>query len=596
MRFKHFALLVASLLLTVFVFWNYLTNEWAEEEPFTAVAVLDDRTEVFTCRKDRWNDYYFFFPSYVNLANVRIYPCTQDEIWIGDRMLTSKGISCEQFVPNEGYGLARIGKISQYDGSICFVQSGNVPTMYIDVSSGNMEYIHQKKGNEESGTMHFCTIDGECSNSFSIESIKGRGNATWEAWKKSYSLTLTDQVDLMGMGRAQRWILLANAYDPTNLRNKIGYDLAKAAGMAYSPDSRWVDLYLNGEYAGVYLLCERNEVHPERVNIAPDNSFLISREKAERLVSQNYPYIHLKHGKAYRVHHSSFASQELEEIWMSMENALLSENGIDPRTGRHWTELIDLDSWVKRYLMDEITANSDGGNISQFYYYDGDSPSPKIYAGPVWDLDITFGWDWQTSSPQCYSPQRPIYPYGTEASAFEVLYQEEIFRSRVAEIYEDTFRPLLMELLDTGFDRYVQEVAAATNANYRRWATSDPEKRTAGLKEYLTERITFLDALLLRQEEFYDVRMVLEGNVEAWFAVLPGECLPEIPATGWYVCGSDEPFDVTQPIYKSVDIYQKQEPESQDPGEERESIPVFAALVVTLVVLMLLDKRKCPPK
>lgn len=561
--------------------------------PLRAVVTAGDHTEILTCWKNQWNEHYFFIPGYANLSEVKIYSPTNDEIWIGGHMVTSKGLSCDKFSLNEILGLARIGPGNQYDGTIQFIQSENIPTVYIDVQSGNMEYIHNRKGNAEAGTMRLYAVDGVQTGSFSIESIKGRGNATWEAWKKSYSLTLTDQADLLGMGRAQRWILLANAYDPTNLRNKIGYDLAKAAGMAYSPDSRWVDLYLNGEYAGVYLLCERNEVHPERVNIAPDNSFLISREKAERLISQNYPYIHLKHGKAYRVHHSSFASQELEEIWMSMENALLSENGTDPRTGKHWTELIDLDSWVKRYLMDEITANSDGGNISQFYYYDGDSPSPKIYAGPVWDLDITFGWDWQTSSPQCYSPKRPIYPYGTEVSAFEMLYQEEIFRSRVAEIYEDTFRPLLTELLDTGFDRYVQEVAAATNANYRRWATYDPEKGTARLKAYLTERTAFLDALLLRQEEFYDVRMVLEGNVEAWFAVLPGECLPEIPATGWYVCGSDEPFDVAQPIYESVDIYQKQEPESQDPGEERASIPVFAVLVVTLVGLMLLDKRQC---
>ena len=69
------------------------------------------------------------------------------------------------------------------------------------------------------------------------------------------------------MGAAKKWILLANAFDASNINNKMAYDFAAKAGCAYTPECRWVDLYLNGAYTGLYLLSERNEVDSQRVDI-----------------------------------------------------------------------------------------------------------------------------------------------------------------------------------------------------------------------------------------------------------------------------------------------------------------------------------------
>ena len=118
-----------------------------------------------------------------------------------------------------------------------------------------------------------------------MEAIRGRGNATWLWEKKPYSLTLSKSADLLGMGAAKEWILLTNAPDPTHLRNKIAYDLAAEVGLLYSPESNWVDLYLNGEYTGLYLLTERNEIHPQRIP-AGNGTFLVSMELESRLKSE----------------------------------------------------------------------------------------------------------------------------------------------------------------------------------------------------------------------------------------------------------------------------------------------------------------------
>ncbi|MBO4356001.1 MAG: CotH kinase family protein, partial [Clostridia bacterium] len=98
--------------------------------------------------------------------------------------------------------------------------------------------------------------------------IRGRGNSTWTGnnVKHSYRIKLDKKSDMFGFGSSKHWILLANYYEPTFLRNKMAYDFSNAIGM-WSPESTWVVLYFNGSYAGLYQLCESIRVSKERVNI-----------------------------------------------------------------------------------------------------------------------------------------------------------------------------------------------------------------------------------------------------------------------------------------------------------------------------------------
>ena len=152
-------------------------------------------------------------------------------------------------------------------------------TVYIDTESGNMDYIHENKENKESGKISIYTSVEGIDYSGDLTSIKGRGNNTWDEFeKKPYNIELQNESNLLGMGKASQWVLLANADDHSNLRNKLVYDFSDEIGLEFSPDSRWVDLYLNGEYAGLYLLSERNEVHENRVNIDKTDGALLSIE------------------------------------------------------------------------------------------------------------------------------------------------------------------------------------------------------------------------------------------------------------------------------------------------------------------------------
>ena len=108
-------------------------------------------------------------------------------------------------------------------------------------------------------------------------SMKGRGNTTWDDFdKKPYNITFfktndyngdKKKVELIGGTKTKKWSILANAKDPTCLRNKIGYDIADALGIGLPSES--IDVWMNGEYQGNYLLTPKNDYQ------APDDGYMV---------------------------------------------------------------------------------------------------------------------------------------------------------------------------------------------------------------------------------------------------------------------------------------------------------------------------------
>ena len=132
--------------------------------------------------------------------------------------------------------------------------SRNLPAAWVYTDSGSMDFVDESRGNRESGLFYLVNADGTMECMDGLTYIKGRGNTTWGQDKKPYSVKLESGHDLFGMGVSRRWELLANAYDGSNLRNQLVFEMAQEAGMAYTPQATWVDLYLNGEYQGLYQI------------------------------------------------------------------------------------------------------------------------------------------------------------------------------------------------------------------------------------------------------------------------------------------------------------------------------------------------------
>ena len=116
-------------------------------------------------------------------------------------------------------------------------------------------------------------VEGEPIYDGKLEQIKGRGNSTWQlADKKPYQIKLKKKTDLLESGdvsnKNKTWVLLANAFDGSSMRNMISCSLARDIGVKSSVEFRPVDLYYDGEYRGTYLLTEKVQINAGRVDIA----------------------------------------------------------------------------------------------------------------------------------------------------------------------------------------------------------------------------------------------------------------------------------------------------------------------------------------
>ena len=610
---KSMVYLFTILFAAVAAFFWILEPEPAEAPPVTVTVVSQDKEEVIDCWKNEAGEYYIFLPGYAELSQVRL-RANRDPVSINSQPVTGE-IACDDFQLDTIYDLSFTVQGTETHAPLTFVRSGNLPAMYIDVGSGSMEFIHSQKGNEEAGRIRLYSAEGRLEHIGNLDSISGRGN-TWVIPKKSYGLQLAAEADLLGMGAASKWILLSNAFDPSHVRNKLIYDFADAAGLAYSPQSQWVDLYLNGEYAGLYLLCERNEIHSQRVALEGSDSYLVSIDLDWRLEEQGYPFITTEAGYALRIHDTALHSDVLAGLWQSVENAILAEDGVDPLTGKSWQELLDLDSWVIKFLVEEIFGNGDAGGASQYFYGDGNG---KVYAGPVWDYDVSMGnrLAWRVTEPEAYFANRSLFRSGVDVSWFHALYKNEVFYSRLTQLYRDTLQPLVTEFLNENLGQYAEKVAAASAMNQIRWTAIeayavDASTETENIRSYMAERMAFLNSIWLEKEEYCTVVIDSnDGSGTVCYAVRPGGYVPALPnyapaadILGWYIRDTDEPFDMTQPVYEDMVIYLKRtsqesvEGESGDMegSEESSRIPMkyapFAVLLGILAVAYCIDKMR----
>lgn len=579
-----------------------------DELPFAISIPSGDETETICCWNNGKGESFVFVPGYITLSEAVVELNTGSRVALNGVPL-SDGMSCGAFELDVQYECtyAVFGKTHRQ--GVTFVRSGYVGTMYIDTDSGNMEYIHAKKGNEESGTIRLYSSEGILDYRGELNAMNGRGNSTWQYFdKKSYSLTLAHEADLLNLGKAQKWILLSNAADSSNLRNKLVFEFAAKAGLAYSPDCQWVDLYLNGEYAGLYLLAERNEVHPERVNISNQTGFLVSMEMRERLDAQNYSYIQTDAAQTLRVHYptnpSNASFAELENIWQSVENAILAEDGIDPVTGKAWQELIDLDSWARKFIIEEIFGNNDACFVSQYFYCDGEDG--KIFAGPVWDYDLSMGCDfvWHLANSCALFANRLQARPGYVTPWFYSLFQKDDFYHRVVELYQDQFLPLLKELLNDDVNAYAASVSTAAAMDHIRWddEVEDVFEQAKYIVNYMEERITVFNNIWVDRTPYFRVQIDQGfGSSYAHYVVYEGECLEFLPTLedtensifcGWYYADTNEPFDATKPITGDITVCAKWEDSASNKLDNIIKIVPIGVMAVMFIGLFVVEVKR----
>ena len=160
------------------------------------------------------------------------------------------------------------GTREEETAEVVFLYSENVPSMYIDTKSGSMEAVDADGGHatSEDASYRIYGTDGGKDSSGKC-SIRGRGNSTWAQPKKPYNLNLEDENEILGMNSCSKYALVANYWDSTQTRQYYAFAAAERLGLAYTLQTRFVNVYLNGRCHGICLLTQRINVKGGTVDI-----------------------------------------------------------------------------------------------------------------------------------------------------------------------------------------------------------------------------------------------------------------------------------------------------------------------------------------
>lgn len=492
--------------------WPSSAEDTAEQARIAVeMAVPGGKQEVTLYSRE--GEAYLFLPSF---ADPKELFWKYDErkcalTWNGERVHDGG-----RFVPAPGETgtlcCAEKGKETK-EYQLTVMQSDTLPAVFIGTESGSMEYLNEDKANEEIGTFSCVLADGRLDSAGRLGRISGRGYSSFLAAKKSYGIRFETETDVLGMGSAKRWVLQANAYDLSRMRNKVVYDLAREMGVPYAVESAYADVWFNGEYAGNYLVCEKVEAGPERVDIKRGcliEGVFASRVEEEAEVSTFFG----SDAGWYEVKYPENISDEKMEEMQALMNQVAALIGQSDSQDSYekLKELVDMESFIRLFLLNELSNEADLNGTSMFYFT---ADNGKLYAGPVWDYDRSLGnvKSWEYPLLDCFA-----------VGPGEALFRSPYFRQDLAESYNGRYRELMARYEKGYIDGLQREIASSIAMDAVRWSGESENRYTifndvcdnfedgaAYLKDCFGIRYRLIDDLLNEPGKYHQVEFVNTG-------------------------------------------------------------------------------------
>lgn len=342
--------------------------------------------------------------------------------------------------------------------------------------------------------------------------IKGRGNSTWSMPKKPYRLKLDVKSGLLGMHSDKNWALLANFADKTLLRNAVAQSTGMRLGMAWSPDSRYAKVVLNGSYVGVYQLIETIRVDHNRIDIAeiepgdvapPEVTGGYVFEIDSRLgcdVSLQFVTVRGVPICIDTPDEDAIVTPQYDYLTgyiQATEDAINAADFADPAHGyRAW---LDPASFIDWFLVNELTANVDAAGFSSIWNYK--DRNGLLQRGPLWDFDLGNG---NADYCHCADPQGFWVRDGTW---YNRLFTDPAFAAQVRARW-DAVKADAFDTLPALIDAQAATLRGAVDANFVRWPILDtytwPNVVITGSwegeldysKDWFRQRVDWLDANL----------------------------------------------------------------------------------------------------
>ena len=274
-------------------------------------------------------------------------------------------------------------------------QLTDVPTIYIETE--DRRPITSKEAYIYCSMVY---VDGDEVTRYDSTQIRGRGNSTWEWYpKKPYRLKLDEKASILGLAEEKDWVMLANYRDPTHLMNTFVFEMGNGLGIPYTNHTRFVELTLNGDYKGLYMLTEQVEQSKSRVNISSKKGWLLSLDvddgpeeapgEGDNFWSQVYRMpVCVKCPEAEDYATPETLISDARTALSQIENLILAHD-YDALA-----KVMDIGVMIDYLLIQELVYNVEVAAPRSIYLYKDDGAGSLWTFGPLWDFDAGYDFDW----------------------------------------------------------------------------------------------------------------------------------------------------------------------------------------------------------
>lgn len=349
--------------------------------------------------------------------------------------------------------------------------------------------------------------------------IELRGSSSQALDKKPYGFTTrlddnisNNNVSLLGMPSENDWVLNSLAFDPSMMRDFLSYTLASNMGN-YAQRLQYVEVIVNDDYKGVYILTEKIKIDGDRVDLVK----LTNTDNAQPEISGGYI---VKSDKltggdvvawsmpSYSGWNTNFLhdSPKTEDITFAQDNYIESvfnnlaskTNPANPSITNGYPTVIDIPSFIDYMLMVELASNVDSYVFSTFFHKDRNG---KLRAGPVWDFNLTYGndlfeWGYDRSFYDIWQ-----FEYNNEnvgPKFWRDLFYNPTYRCYFAKRWfelTETNEPLHYETIENLIDETVNLIAESQIREQIRWESVDTHlENVAEMKVWIQNRISWINS------------------------------------------------------------------------------------------------------
>ena len=382
--------------------------------------------------------------------------------------------------------------------------------------------------NNESGINYIDDPFNDFDGSITIER---RGNSSQWQGKTPYRFETVDDegensnVELLGMPAENDWVLYAPWQDKTMIRNVLTYQLSNEMGR-YASRSRHVELYLNDEYRGIYVLMEKIKRDGNRVDISKLNPDEITGDDVTGGYILKFDWFYTGDNiggfesefdnMIYNYHYPKpsdiVPEQEayIEEYINEFETIMMGTDYTNDSTG--YPSMMNVESFVDFILLQELAKNVDAYRLSTYIYKDKESIDNRLTAGPVWDFNHGFGNCDYGETWEVDNWLLEYNPEGGDQVAFwwELLWEDLAFQHKAAVRYTELRQTIFSEEhIYSIIDSIADYLGPAVDRNFARWPLlgnyiwpnyyvfDTYEEEIDYLKSWTTQRLAWMDSDIL---------------------------------------------------------------------------------------------------